>query len=135
MNLTKCFLIFTGDRAAYNANSELNVHNNARFTAFIERVIACDAKTKHHIHYVGGSWTRRQPENGLVQDMSLCKDNGGDNKYEQAKTSAQQNAHSLATLHSVSIVFYDWISIAPNFNPNCAIGQMVTSAGKCQFIL
>ena len=127
-----------GDREAYNTNAELSNENNARFTTFIERISnCCDStfKSKITVHYVGGSWTRRQPStSGMVSDEALCKDNGGDNNYEQAKTMAQQNASSLSTIHAISILFYDWISVVPNLNSNHTIAKMVDSAIKTNSI-
>ena len=89
---------------------------------------------------VGAGRTRRKiidddnnnTNNYIVSDNSDSKDNGGDNLYEKAKTSAYNNVQQLYdTLNCkdwCSITFYDYISVVPNYSPNFTIHKMVQQA-------
>mmetsp|Transcript_13004 Transcript_13004/g.19711 ORF Transcript_13004/g.19711 Transcript_13004/m.19711 type:complete len:282 (+) Transcript_13004:425-1270(+) len=62
-----------------------------------------------------------------VNDESVVKQGGGSNPYEIAKSNAQKNAHHLSKKHNISITFYDYISVVPNFAPNFSVNRMTKS--------
>ena len=130
-----------GNRDNYTKNSNLGHDNNVRFEMLVKRIADTrdqvtnynknnvdDDNVSVHISYIGGSWTRLQPNDDKnVNELSPVKEGGGSNPYEIAKTGAEQNAQALSTMHSIGITFYDYISIVPNYASNFSINRMVRS--------
>lgn len=111
-----------GNRDEYARNPKLEVENNKRFADFCQR--ASGVKQDLIIWYVGGSWTKRKPDNNwIVNDNSSNKSLDDCNPYEKAKISAQKNAEELS--RKIKIRFLDWASIVPNLAPNFSINKMV----------
>ena len=130
-----------GNRDNYTHNPNLGHNNNVRFEMLVKRIADTRDQVKNystnnvdgddvsvHISYIGGSWTRLQPNvNQIVNESSPVREGGGSNPYEIAKTSAEQNAKKMSIMHSIGITFYDYISIVPNYSSNFSINRMVRS--------
>jgi nucleoside-diphosphate-sugar epimerase len=134
-----------GNRDDYTtAGSTIARDNAARFASFVALVADCwpaASPMRPHVAYAGGSWTRREAvrvtESGapLVDNESPAKTTSA-NAYEVAKSEAEAAAERLSALHRVSITFFDWISVVPNFAPNFTIAKMTEAAlrhGKVEY--
>eukprot|EP00928_Gymnodinium_smaydae_P054332 TRINITY_DN38121_c0_g1_i1.p1 TRINITY_DN38121_c0_g1~~TRINITY_DN38121_c0_g1_i1.p1 ORF type:complete len:346 (-),score=34.35 TRINITY_DN38121_c0_g1_i1:156-1193(-) len=124
-----------GNRDEYAVCPELSAANVARFTRFAERCARC-ANGPRHIAYVGGSWTRRDvvvqaDGTPLVCDENPEKDASTCNPYEKAKTTAHAHARDLSRKLAISITFYDWCSVVPNYAPNFSVNKMIAQALEC----
>ena len=116
-----------GNRDLYTKNSNLGKENNLRFEKFCNTI--CKINPKITVWYIGGSWTKRKPNNNwLVTDNSLNKDLKDCIPYEKAKISAEKNAQKLSKLFNIR--FLDWASIVPNLSENFSIPKMITQALK-----
>ena len=125
------------DTYVYTEQPDLGGRNIADFETFLRRVVALAGSSAAinladlHISYVGGSWTRRQPDAGLtVTDTSVAKTAEASNPYERAKTAAHDAARRLSRELGLAVTFFDWISVLPNFAPNFSIAKMVTAGAK-----
>lgn len=114
-----------GNRDLYERSPKLEKENNLRFNNFCKKVSQINPQIT--IWYVGGSWTKRKPNNKwLVTDNSPNKNLAECNPYEKAKISAEKNAKSLSKI--IKIRFLDWASIVPNLSDNFSIPKMVKQA-------
>lgn len=127
-----------GNRDVYDLNPDLGTKNNHRFATHLERLkriflqVRTSTAQRLYISYCGGSWTRRKMDSQTfcVGDESATKNNGGENNYECAKSSACEYAKSLARMHKdwLTILFFDYISVVPNYSANFTMRKMVQSA-------
>mmetsp|Transcript_1874 Transcript_1874/g.2878 ORF Transcript_1874/g.2878 Transcript_1874/m.2878 type:complete len:336 (+) Transcript_1874:59-1066(+) len=143
VDCTCCEIIYSaeeGNRDMYSSNPDLGSKNNQRFATFVERLEhifvqgGTSKKRRLYISYCGGSWTRKEidSQSFCVGDKSKVKEGGGSNNYERAKSSAYENAKKLAKINQdwMTILFFDYISVVPNYSPNFTMGKMVQSAMK-----
>lgn len=123
------FAADSGNRDTYAADPALGPRQIKQFETFCRRLSAARGTSGCRLRYIGGSWTRREPDDALlVVDNSPAKPEAACNPYERSKTQACEAARELSAELGLPITFCDWASVVPNYAPNFSVAKMAEEA-------